>query len=43
MLENTEWQSKINNPEKLATLCTQDTGRRQTDKKPTPLYSNKHK
>ena len=26
MLENTEWVMKKNNPEKLATLGTQDTG-----------------
>jgi len=39
----------MDNPETLATLRTQDTGRRQTKQKTqhnmcwTPLYVNKHK
>ena len=28
--ENRKGQSRMDNPEKLATLCTHDTGRRQT-------------
>jgi hypothetical protein len=41
-------QSIIDNPEQLATLRTQDTGRRETNQKTlynmcwTPLYANKH-
>jgi len=37
----------MDNPEKRAKLCTQDTRRKQTNKKHdmwwTPLYTNKHK
>jgi hypothetical protein len=29
MLENTEGQSRMNNPEKLATLCTQEEDKKQ--------------
>jgi hypothetical protein len=44
-------QSRMGNPEKLATLGTQDTKQRQTKQKQktqhkmcwTPLYENKHK
>jgi hypothetical protein len=48
MLGNTEGQSKMENPEKLATVGTQETRRRKTPKKHqnmcwTQLYANKHK
>jgi hypothetical protein len=33
MLEKTEGHSKMNNPDKLETLGTQDTGRRETKQK----------
>jgi hypothetical protein len=33
MLEKTEGQSKMDNPDKLETLGTQDTGRRETKQK----------
>jgi len=32
----------MDNPDKLATLCTQDTGRRKKTQS-TQLYTNKHK
>ena len=46
-LENTKGQSKMDNPEKLATSGTQDEDK-QNKKTPhnmcwTPLYTNKHK
>ena len=34
---------KNDNPDKLATLGAQDTGRRQTKQKHTQLYTNKDK
>jgi len=30
MLEKTKGQARMNNPQRAATMCTQDTGRRQT-------------
>jgi len=35
----------MDNPEKLATLCTQDEDKQKqtTHKKHTPLYANNHK
>jgi polyphosphate kinase 2 (PPK2 family) len=33
MLEKPKWQSRIDNPEKLAKLSTQDIERRQTKQK----------
>ena len=48
-VRGTEGQSRMDNPEKLATLGTQDTRLRQTKQKTqhnmcwTVLYSNKHK
>ena len=49
MLKNTERQSRMDNPDKQATLGTQNTRRRQTKQKIehnmylTPLCANKHK
>jgi len=34
-LRKPKWQSRMENPEKLATLCTQDTGRRHQKHKNT--------
>ena len=37
-LEKPKGQSRMDNPEKLTTLCTQDTRRRQTKQKNTTQY-----
>ena len=49
MLEKPKGQKRMDNPEKLTTLCTQDTRQRQTKQKTqhnmcgTPLCTHKHK